>query len=214
MQGVQEHSQIFFTNLLTLQTQGFQQVLALMQSGHNQNMEAIRASTVKSDPNELIKLLLSGIKMGRDMDEPEQPFWQEILQGGVQLLTGAKAAVSAPVAPMGMPALLTGKGNGKSKTPKTKEAKQLLRLYKALRTRGIDIEDVTNQLEAGTMTRHKAQSESPPLEEPEDISDHDGDEPEPDADFEDGDDADDVESDDGEPEELEGTGEPDTAAHS
>ncbi len=209
MQGVQENSQTFFSNLLTLQTQGFQQVLALMQAGHQQTMEAMRASTTQNNPNDMIRLLISGIQMGRDLDEPpEQPFWQELLQGGVQLLTGANASVPkvALPPPMDVPSISAGNGKKASKAPTSKEAKQLLRLYKALRTRGIDIEAITSQLEAGNGSANKAHSERPSEEPTEDE--------ESDTESEDDEDVDtDVEDLDDESEGFEGTGDTDSPAN-
>jgi hypothetical protein len=220
MQGVQENSQVFFGNLLAMQTQGFQQVLALMQAGHQQTMEAVRASSTQNNPNDLIRLLVSGIQMGRDMDEPEEtPFWQELLQGGVGLLGNFKQQQGGNVQlppPVKVPAIGQGKAEKKvvaaAKNPgnKRKEAKQLLRLYRALRSRGMDIEQVTAQLEGRTMQENKAQSQSTETEAP----DLEYEEQAPDDDTEDLDDdeSDDDESDDGS-EDVEGTGEPDTDAH-
>ena len=212
MQGVQENAQTFFSNLLTLQTQGFQQVLALMQAGHQQTMEAMRASTTQQNPNDLIQLLISGIRMGREMDEPdEQPFWQELLQGGVQLLGNATAPKVALPPPMDAPKLKTG-AEAPSKKKPNKDAQELLKLYRILRSRGIDIRSVTAQLEAGSASANKAQSPSAPSvpmseQDSESFEDEEEDE-------EDIDDNDDSEESEDESEGFEDPGDADTRADS
>jgi hypothetical protein len=142
MQGVNGQTQQFFASILAAQSQGFQQLMAMMQAGHTHMMEAMAASAKGSgngDSGErTLGLFMQGMQLGREMDSPdEKPFWQEILQGGAHLLTGARTAQ-------------LGAGEPGTATRKPTKARQkLARIVKAMRARGIDPDELADMLENG-----------------------------------------------------------------
>lgn len=165
MQAANAQTQQFFTTILGAMSQGHQQQMAMMQTSHTHMMEmmlALRGGGEESGTERMLALFAQGLNLGRSLDQPEeQPFWQEILRGGVGLLGGARVAGL----PSGMGATLTlpkgkKKGNGSDK---------LKRIVMAMRKRGIDPDQLLNMLEGG--------ENRPAASEPDDDSEESGDEP-------------------------------------
>lgn len=156
MQGVQAQSQAFMASLMTTQSNGFAQLLTLMQTGHQQTVELLGAARKSEggDGEKLIAMFLQGMNTGRNLDGQEQePFWQEILRGGASLLTGVKQA--------SLPANVP---NPPAEARQTRGAGKLRKLLVAMRKRGIDSDTLLSMLEGGapqpTTEREVAQDES------------------------------------------------------
>jgi hypothetical protein len=165
MQGVQAQSQAFMASLMTTQSSGFAQLLTLMQTGHQQTVELLGAARRNSEGDggeKLIAMFLQGMNTGRGMESQDpEPFWQELLRGGANLLTGAKQAQLAAVNPTPTEALQHA----------PKGAQKLRRLLVAMRKRGIDSDQLLGMLERGA-----TQPASEPEVDSEDDSDLDGEE--------------------------------------
>jgi hypothetical protein len=142
MQGVQAQSQAFMASLMTTQSSGFAQLLTLMQTGHQQTVELLGAARRNGDEGsgeKLIAMFLQGMNTGRGMEAQDpEPFWQEILRGGANLLTGVKQAQLPAETNPGQPAPKSRKGVDK-----------LRRLVVAMRKRGIDSDTLLGMLERG-----------------------------------------------------------------
>jgi len=146
MQGANAQTQQFFASILAAMTQGHQQQLAMMQASHTHTMEmmiAMRAGNgEESSAERMLALFAQGLNLGRSLDQPdERPFWQEILQGGVGLLAGAKQQSQAA-----LPKL--SKGSGQSNGSSAGKDK-LRRIVLAMRRRGIDPDQLLDMLEGG-----------------------------------------------------------------
>lgn len=166
MQGANAQTQQFFASILAAMAQGHQQQMAMMQASHAHMMEAIVASRGsqgdESSAERMLSLFAQGLNLGRSLDQPdEQPFWQEILRGGVGLLAGARTQALPSGAAAGLQ-LPKGKksSNGKDK---------LKRIVLAMRKRGIDPDQLLSMLEGGA-NPPAAASESDDTEESEDDS--------------------------------------------
>lgn len=156
MQGVQTQSQTFMASLMAAQAQGFTQLMTLLQTGHQQMMEAAGAMRPRTEDSgdsaeRLMSIFMQGMNLGRGMDGQEQePFWQEILRGGASLLTNTRQAQLAAMNPQPAPrGAKRASGNSK-----------LARILKAMRARGIDADQLLHMLEGG--------GERPESDEPED----------------------------------------------
>jgi hypothetical protein len=166
-------TQAFMTGMLAAQQATFAQMMTLLQTGHNQTLEQLRALPRNTDNSEkMIAMLMQGISMGREIDEPEEtPFWKELLEGGTKLLSGVAAARSGEQAPSTALATTTATPDKPGKsiklTPKRKkELKAMIELQQALRSQGIDPVAFTDMLKNGEFSM-----ERPPESEPDDESD-------------------------------------------
>jgi len=174
MAGVTRQSQDFAATMMTAQAQGFQQLMAMMQLAHTQTLEQLRSLPKGDDGTKLIAMLMRGIDMGRDLDEPdEKPFWQELLAGGTQLLTTvAGNSNKALAAPVDMPA--AGIGPTKKKNSKRERmVKEMIALHKAVRARGIEPSEMIGMLESGVGLPGKPGEETEPEDSSDDIEESD-----------------------------------------
>jgi hypothetical protein len=141
MQGANAQTQQFFASILAAMTQGHQQQMTMMQTSHTHMMEmmlALRGGDGESGTERMLGLFAQGLNLGRSLDQPdEQPFWQEILRGGANLLSSARQGQLA--AGVTVPKLSKG-NNGKDK---------LRRIVAAMRKRGIDPDQLLSMLEGG-----------------------------------------------------------------
>lgn len=144
----------FFAAMLNQQQTMFGQTIALMQTGHNMTLENLNAAAKTkdkkpdNDSTKLVDMLLKGMRLGRDFseDQPQREPWENILQSGFSLLAGAKQAETTQALPT--PASAQAQQSvGLTLTRRQKQQlREALRLYKAVRRRGIDPNDVLAQL--------------------------------------------------------------------
>jgi hypothetical protein len=85
-------------------------------------------------------IFMQGMNMGRQMDGggDEQPFWQEIIRGGIGVLGATREKQLAAMNP---------EATGKAK--KSAGVAKLGRLAAAMRKRGIDADRLVDMLESG-----------------------------------------------------------------
>ncbi len=151
MQNAQAQNQQFFQAMMTAQAQAFQQLLTLMHAA------APRRETNNNNDSveRMLELFSQGLNLGRNLEQPEDPpIWSQILQGGAQILGGARAAQLAANNP--------NQPNKKQRKAMT----EMLALYKAIRRRGMDPSQLLDMLEGG---------ERPPAEQPADEPDDESD---------------------------------------
>lgn len=160
MAGVNKGQQDFFANMMLATNQMFQQTMTMMLAGHTQQMEMLRAGfeRERSNPEKLIEVLMTGLKMGREMEGDDSPDWMKGLTvGGDMIGNLAKLATALPngfvpkqipvqnpaqQVPQTTPKSETKKVvNRKPQTPKVftdEEVVAFLKLKKVLSARGID----------------------------------------------------------------------------
>jgi hypothetical protein len=151
--------------------QAFTQQMAQQQAAHTQMLEALGVmrrndGDAEGSAERLMAIFMQGMQMGRGMElGEEQPFWQEILKGGMGLLGSVREKQLAGTANPALPA----PAKGKSSPPK------LNRLLKAMRSRGIDTDRLIDMLERGAPSPTSESEDGP--EEPESDSDSEDVEP-------------------------------------
>lgn len=222
---VTEHSQTasqrerdFMTTMMAQQSQGFQQMMALLQTSHNHTLQRLEAMTANSgqqqiDPVQLMQLMMTAIRTGADMTgggdgDAEQPPWLQILGGGADLLLGAARKTFAnPALPSNTNTPRTAKPKRTVELDSAQQAmvRDALQLSSAITASGLTVPEALERLKsqqvAPSATERPTEADTPRRED-----DKDDDLDEDDAD-------DESESDDNSFEESPGTGEPDSASH-
>lgn len=123
--------------------QAFTQQMTQQQASHTQMIEALgvmnRGGDSEGSAERLMAIFMQGMQMGRGMEVgAEQPFWQEIVRGGMGFLGAARDQQLAATNP-GAPA----------KLEKSAGASKLTKLAAAMRKRGIDADRLISMLESG-----------------------------------------------------------------
>lgn len=96
MMGVNKNQQDFFANFMAAQSQMFQQTMAMMIMGHQQTIEMIKASNDSNNrnPMEMVQVLMSGLKIGKEFGGDDSPDWlQAIKEGGAMVKDISRAAI-------------------------------------------------------------------------------------------------------------------------
>jgi hypothetical protein len=147
-QTAQSQSQIAAQNAAQQQAflvQAFTQQMAQQQASHNQMIEALGVLRKSSGDTEgsaerLMAIFMQGMNMGRQFEGTgeEQPFWQEIIRGGIGVLGAARDKQLTAVNPAANPP-----------AEARQKATKLNKLVSAMRTRGIDIDRLIGMLESG-----------------------------------------------------------------
>jgi hypothetical protein len=145
LQGVTAQSQSFMASLMAAQTQGFTQQMALLQAGHQQMIEALGvlrkgSGDAEGSAERLMAIFMQGMNMGRQFEGggEEQPFWQEIIKGGIGVLGAAREKQLAATNP-----------EPPTKSKVSAGASKLNKLVSAMRKRGIDADRLIDMLESG-----------------------------------------------------------------
>ena len=147
----------------TQQAQMFQQTIAMMTIGHQQNMEFLRASNDRerdmNNPMLMVQLLMQGLKLGKEFgDGTDQDPWITALKEGggmlnslVQLKGGSGLPLPNPSNPTIASLTTSTQDNVPKQTKKPlftpDEIKKIAILKKKLTDRGLDLSQLLDQIE-------------------------------------------------------------------
>jgi hypothetical protein len=105
-----KQSQEFMSNILAANQNNFQNMMTLLQQGHNQTMQQLNAINDRErnsdNPMMMVSLLVEGLKMGREFEGDDTPDWIKAMSEGGKMLGDIKemAALKASMTPS-IPAL-------------------------------------------------------------------------------------------------------------
>lgn len=177
----------FMSGMMLMQAQGFQQTMAIMSTGHAQNIQQLKTSMGDKEKapgvKEMMELFMSGINVARDLNEDndedeELPLWQEILQGGFGIL-GSLAKSQLPANATGAnpapaePAKIRSSVLSPRDVKKRKILEESLRLRALVRSSGLSMAEVARRLKAESPAPDSEPEEEPDTEEDENEEDDD-----------------------------------------
>jgi hypothetical protein len=188
MAGVQKNQSEFMTGMLALLETSHKQSMAMLITGHSQVMQQLAAVSAskpddKNKGTEMVEVLLKGLTLGRELaegddEDEESDFWEDILQGGFQLLSGVKKTQAL------------GSGEPESKeTPKPKKSlsvgqrkalAEAIQLRRIVRSSGLSPAEAIARLQGGAPVSQPEESE-PGDADDEDTEDEDESEAESDS---------------------------------
>jgi hypothetical protein len=134
-------------------TQAFSQQMAQQQASHNQMIEALGVLRKSGDSGDsgdaaerLMAIFMQGMQMGRQFDGggEEQPFWQEIIRGGIGVLGATREKQLAAMNPAEL-----SPGGSPTKAKRPANIGKLAKIAAAMRKRGIDADRLLDMLESG-----------------------------------------------------------------
>lgn len=206
----------FMSSMLAQQSQGFQQMMALLQTSHNHTLQRLEAMTAGSgenqiNPVQMMQLMMQAIRTGAEMSggtgdvDDDTPPWLQILGGGADLLLNTakrKFSGNALPADTNTPPVSNPKRMTDAQKTLVKEA---LQLSSAIAASGLTVPEALEKI--------KSQPVVPSAPERPRPADTGSEEDDVDDVFpEDESDDDESESDDSDIEEPTGTGESDSAS--
>ncbi len=149
----------YFSGMMSMQQQGFQQLMTMIQASHNMTIQSLHAAQPKkgaeSNPMQFAELLMKGINIGRDFgdengaDKDGRPFWQDILSQGLGVLASTRQQEGVP-SPNALPV-------PQLSARQRRALKEAVGLYKKVRAAGIDPDEF--------IARISEERESPSTEE-------------------------------------------------